>query len=290
MATELSYASPPPAVAASVPNEHHMITLPHYTIEAPDVLKIDNVRLVPKESYRIQKGDAISVEIEAHTADGGPRCSSGGIVNSSGQLDLGPVFGKVKVSGMTEEEASQAMLDVLRKNIPDVKISAKLLSTSVRPVAGEYLVSPDGTVNLRTYGQVHVAGMTLEAATAAFNEQLGKFLDNPQASVEVFAYNSKVYYVITEGGANGDMVARVPITGNETVLDAISQVGGLTRLSSKNIWIARPTPGGSGCDVVLPVNWRRSPRAHVTTTNYQVLPGDRIFVSNRMSRQAAQKY
>ena len=60
----------------------------------------------------------------------------------------------------------------------------------------------------------------------------------------MFAYNSKVYYVITEGAGQGDLVARLPITGNETVLDAISQINGLSRLSSKNIWIARPTPSG----------------------------------------------
>ena len=131
--------------------------------------------------------------------------------------------------------------------------------------------------------------MTLEAATAAFNEQLGKFLDNPQASVEVFAYNSKVYYVITEvaptehGGTRPDHWQRDgfgrDLPGRRP--DAAVEQEHLDRA---------PTPGGSGCDVVLPVNLREITKGAVTTTNYQVLPGDRIFVSNRMSRQAAQKY
>ena len=130
-----------------------------------------------------------------------------------------------------------------------------LQSTGLQPITGEHLVSPDGTVNLGTYGPVYVAGMTLDEATAAIEAQLANFLDNPQVSVSVFAYNSKVYYVITEGAGSGDQVARLPITGNETVLDAISQINGLSRLSSKNIWIARPTPSGAGCDAILPVNW-----------------------------------
>ena len=72
----------------------------------------------------------------------------------------------------------------------------------------------------------------------------------------MFAYNSKVYYVITEGAGFGDNVRRLPITGNETVLDAISQVQGFSRLSSKNIWIARPSP--AGCDQILPVDGTKS--------------------------------
>ena len=59
--------------------------------------------------------------------------------------------------------------------------------------------------------------------------------------MDVVAYNSKVYYIITQGAGLGDSVRRLPVTGNETVLDAISQIGGLSQVSSKNIWIARPS-------------------------------------------------
>ena len=50
-------------------------------------------------------------------------------------------------------------------------------------------------------------------------------------------------------------------------------------MSSKNIWIARPAPGGAGCDVILPVNWNEITEGAATATNYQVLPGDRIFIA-----------
>ena len=71
----------------------------------------------------------------------------------------------------------------------------------------------------------------------------------------------------------------MPITGNETVLDALAQVNGLSRLSSKNIWIARPTPGDVCCDQILPVDWAEITKGAATATNYQVLPGDRIFIA-----------
>ena len=126
---------------------------------------------------------------------------------------------------------------------------------------------------------VYVAGLTIDEAKQAIEEQLKNYLEAPLVSVDVFAYNSKVYYVITEGAGIGDTLVRVPITGNETVLDAMAQVNGLSRLSSKNIWIARPAPGGVNCDQVLPVNWNEITKGAATATNYQVLPGDRIFIA-----------
>jgi len=69
------------------------------------------------------------------------------------------------------------------------------------------------------------------------------------------------------------------VTGNETVLDAISQINGLSRLSSKDIWIARPAPSGVGCDQVLPVDIEAIMKGGSTATNYQLLPGDRVFIA-----------
>ena len=84
--------------------------------------------------------------------------------------------------------------------------------------------------------------------------------------------------MITEGGGLGDGVTRFPITGNETVLDAIANINGLTQVSSKKIWIARPTPHCNQTQV-LPVDWRAVAATGVTSSNYQIMPGDRIFVA-----------
>jgi hypothetical protein len=85
--------------------------------------------------------------------------------------------------------------------------------------------------------------------------------------------------VVTEGAGFGDNIARFPVTGNETVLDAVSQINGLSRLSSKDIWIARPAPSGVGCDQILPVDIEAIMKGGSTATNYQVLPGDRVFIA-----------
>jgi polysaccharide biosynthesis/export protein len=48
--------------------------------------------------------------------------------------------------------------------------------------------------------------------------------------------------------------------------------------SLRRIWIARPAPCGNPCDQILVVDWRAVTQGGSTCTNYQVFPGDRIFV------------
>ena len=269
-----------------VPTEKDKTTLAPYTIEPPDILFIEAIRVVPKPPYHIQATDVLSIQLvggfPAPPAGGGPNGDQY-LVSPSGRIDLGPAYeeaGRVQVTGLTEDEAAAAIEESLRQVVKNPQVSVQLsASAGMQPITGEHLVAPDGTVNMGTYGSVYVAGLTLEEATAAVNQHLSEKLDNPEVSLSVFSYNSMVYYVVTEGAGLGDTVARFPITGNETVLDALSQVNGLSRVSSKRIWIARPTPGGAGCDVILPVNWKEITAGGATASNYQVLPGDRIFIA-----------
>ena len=97
-------------------------------------------------------------------------------------------------------------------------------------------------------------------------------------SVDVYAYNSKFYYVITDFAGAGEQVARLPHTGNETVLDAISLIGGLSAVSSRKIWVARPAPTECGHDQILPVDWCGITRRGEVKTNYQVMPFDRLYI------------
>lgn len=99
--------------------------------------------------------------------------------------------------------------------------------------------------------------MTVSQAKAAVEQHLLQFFDSLEISVEVSGYNSKVYYIVTQGAGFGDGVYRFPMTGNETVLDALSQINGLRPASSKKIWIARPTDDPN-CVECLEVNWKTS--------------------------------
>jgi polysaccharide export outer membrane protein len=275
--------TPAPPGESCVPTEKEKSTLPSYVIEPPDILFIEALRLVPKPPYHIQAGDELALVIEPDDASV-LRSGRGYFVDPEGRLDLGPRLGKVKVAKLTVEQAEELVVELLKEELRDPSVSVSVMQTGgLQPISGEHLVSPDGTVNLGTYGLVYVAGMTLPQAKTAIEEHLSAYLDSPQISASVFAYNSKVYYVVTQGGPSGDQVNKLPVTGNETVLDAIANIQGLSRLSSKNIWIARPTPGGMDCELILPVSWKEITAGAGTATNYQILPGDRIFVAeNRL--------
>ena len=168
---------------------------------------------------------------------------------------------------------------------------------SPQPITGQHLVRPDGTVNLGVYGSVSVAGLTTDQAKEAVRrhvyEQLkslnatsgGKTTPAPDdpnklfVAVDVVGYNSKAYYVITDGAGFGEQIYRFPIQGSETVLDALSNINGLPPVGSKaQIWVARRTPHRGQADQILPVDYISITQHGITETNYQILPGDRVYV------------
>lgn len=167
---------------------------------------------------------------------------------------------------------------------PDILLIESTQALRDQPIRGQHLVRPDGTIGLGIYGSVYVAGLTLDQIKDVIAQLVGtrvKDFDPRNLSVDVLAYNSKVYYVITDGGGYGEQVYRFPITGNETVLDAVSQIYGLPpQASKKRVWVARPVHMAAGCDgqQVLPVNWCAITQLGVTATNYQIMPGDRVYV------------
>lgn len=166
---------------------------------------------------------------------------------------------------------------------PDILLIESTKALPDQPIFGQHLVRPDGSVGLGIYGSVFVSGLTLDEARDRIQEHLKTRLKEKEfeISVDVFAYNSKVYYVITDGGGYGEQVYSFPITGNETVLDAISRINGLPAVASKKkIWLARRVPGDDCPDQKLPINWCAVTKDGVCTTNYQVLPGDRIYVES----------
>jgi polysaccharide export outer membrane protein len=260
------------------PRELKKVSLPDYVIEPPDILLIDAVAVLPRGPYRAQPLDVLF--IEANPSFPEQPISGQYTVTLEGFVTLGPGYGAVYVAGLTMSEASSAIRRHLASVLNSPSVSVSLVQTAaLQQISGEHLVAQDGTVNLGVYGRVHVTGLTLDQARAVMEQYLSQFLQQPRLSVRVAGYNSKVYYIVTEGAGLGDGVVRIPITGNETVLDAVAQIQGLSQVSSKRIWIARPAPDYVGCDQVLPVDWVAITKGGSTVTNYQILPGDRVFIA-----------
>lgn len=268
-------------VPPNVPAELNKVMHPEHLIEPPDILQINALQAIPKQPYKIQAFDTLSVTILNALME--PQFAGPVVVDADGTIDLTLKFKRAKVVDLTAEQAQKAIeAHLSSKDIglinPQVAVSV-VQTRAAQQIAGEHLVRADGTVYLGTYGSVRVTGMTLSDARKRIEEHLATYLHNPEITLDVLAYNSKVLYVIFDGAGVGQQVTRIPFTGNETVLDAISQVNGLGPVSDRHrIWVARPAPPNGGCDQVLPVDWDGITTLGRTATNYQLMPGDRVFV------------
>ena len=263
-----------------VPTEKAKTSLPPYIIEPPDILLLDPIRLVPRPPYVVQPLDTLLIRVGEPLPNQpieGPY-----IVSPDGTVNLGFSYGQVRVAGLSLEDVERAIRGQLARVLKEPQVAVALTQfRGVQQTRGEHLVRPDGTINLGSYGCVYVAGLTLAQAKVAIERHLCQYLQEPEVSVDVFAYNSKVYYVITDGAGYGMQVYRFPVTGNETVLDAISNIQGLPAVASKKkLWLARPAPAQHCCSQILPIDWQAITEAGVTATNYQVFPGDRIYVQS----------
>jgi polysaccharide export outer membrane protein len=268
-------------VIAPVPKELVKTCMPDYRVEPPDILWIDAVRAIPKPPYKAEPLDVLFVSL-ANPLPTDPLTGLSSI-ETDGTINLGVTYGgSVSVLGLTLAEIKTKLEQHLRTAVgmkdPRINVSLSQARASQR-ISGQHLVRPDGTIGLGTYGSVRVVGMTLAEVRKAVEAQLSNYLLNPEVSVDVLSYNSKIYYVVLDGGGAGQTIMRMPITGNETVLDAIAEAKGLATVSSKDrIWVSRPAPEGAGHQL-LPVNWKAVVELGDTATNYQIMPGDRVYVA-----------
>ncbi len=271
------------------PRELSKVTLPRYVIEPPDILLIEAVNSLRMPETPLRPGETLIVRVantipvdpqEPEVAKQFKQINGAFPIQTDGIIDFGPEYGYIAVAGMTVPQARQRIEQHLKQTLVSPQVYVNVAAEQARQhIAGEHLVRPDGTVSLGIYGNVSVTGLTLDETKARLEQHLAAHIYRPEINVDVLAYNSKIYYVITDGAGAGEQVFRFPCTGNETILDAVSHINGLpTVASKKHIWIARPSPPELGRDQVLQVDWDAIVRRGQTTTNYQVLPGDRIYV------------
>ena len=159
------------------------------------------------------------------------------------------------------------------------------LEVSVRPASPDLTVSTvvvqaDGNLDLGFAGDVYAAGLSLAQIEQKIAQQLATISGSKgprggyQVSVRlVNGSQSKSYYVLGTVTTQG----KFPITGNETVLDAILAAGLRSNSMPEKAYLVRPHPAG-GHDQVLAIDWCGIRDRGDTLTNYQVLPGDRIIV------------
>jgi len=134
-------------------------------------------------------------------------------------------------------------------------------------------VSEAGTISLPLLGEVRVGGLTTMQLETRLREALSKgYVEDPQVSVFVKEYGSRKISVIGAVGAPGVY----EIVGPRTLLEVLSQAGGLTERSGPKLYVLRDRKGDgqSRIDVNIPdLMASREP-----ALNVPVEPGDIISV------------
>lgn len=265
---------------APIPRELRMTNLPPYHIEPPDILLITTMRVVPKPPYHVGPLDSLIIQVTGTVKEkeiwGMFPIEPGGTVN------LGIGYGTVQVDGMSIEEAQKAVQDHLAKILKEATVQVSLgQSRAMQQITGPHLVRQDGTVSMGVYGSVYITGMTLEDARKTIEDHLSRYVMKPEISLDVYIYNSKWYYIIQDRAGFGQTIMRLPITGRETVLDALSNTFGTYFMSSNRyIWLARPNGQDPNKFQIFPVNLPAIVKGGSPGTNYQILPGDRVYVQS----------
>ena len=139
-------------------------------------------------------------------------------------------------------------------------------------MSGTFRVRPDGSLELPYAGGVPVAALTVDAATRAVSEHLGRtVLRHPQVSLRVVRSTSRSVEV-AGGVARPGMYALVD--GDVTVRQLIVLAGGLTEASAPRGEVHRDVEGRR---VIVEVDLERvyngDPGADVA-----LVPGDRLYV------------
>ena len=253
-----------------------------------------------KTNYTLRPGDRLVVSRQ-------PEVAAGAAAGARPEAISPEVLAAIAKRDIPRESHQVTLPDYVVEPPDNIKVEV-LNALPGRPITGDRLVRPDGTISLGYYGQVYVAGLTLTAikekvtlhlreflsdeALGLTREQDGKIVavkpgQTTRVYVDVSAYNSKVYYIEGDVGTPG----RIPVTGNETVLDAINYGGGVipsSMFKSIRVRLVRPVGPSSKQIEVLPVDLGAIVDRGETTTNYQLMAGDRVVVECERIPVAAQ--
>lgn len=271
---------------------------PLAAISSPRILRMPAASTTEKLPAPRKSGTVVSTQVTMAPTKSAAMVGSKGMAHHGGHGVHGePIMPMHHVPS----ELSKIPLPAYVVEPPDVLLIQLLKPAEGQPatiVDGPHLVRPDGTVNLGVLGSLPVAGLTVDQIRTRVIEHLRKnnITDyevkkdgmvlakvplEKLVVVDVIEYRSKFYYVIADGGGSGEQVIPVPVTGPDTVLDALAKVGGLPpQASKKRIWIARTDPQYPGGKQLLAVDWNALAQRGDPHTNYQLFPNDRLYVQS----------
>ena len=144
-------------------------------------------------------------------------------------------------------------------------------------LTSEVRVSGEGMITVPLIGEVSVKSLT---ATEIGNKLAGLwangYIKNPQVSVFIKEYRSKKVTVLGEFQKPGIIEMR----GNATLMEVISNAGGLTPDAGETLFIQRDVnkEGKGQKENIISIDLTKLLEGSSTSSNIQILDGDSIYV------------
>jgi polysaccharide export outer membrane protein len=137
---------------------------------------------------------------------------------------------------------------------------------------GNTVVRTDGKISLPLLKDFDIAGLTTTEAAKRITDQLSKFITAPDVTVIVSAINSKKVFVNGAVKKEGP----IPFTYRMTVLQALSEAGGLTDYAKrKKIYVLHSE---NGREFKFDFDYDAVLKGQKLEQNIQLVPGDTIVV------------
>jgi polysaccharide export outer membrane protein len=172
---------------------------------------------------------------------------------------------------------NEGVADHYSVGCPDV-LAVEVLN---RPdLSGKYAVGPDGRIEMARLGRPRVDGLTPSAIAQLLAKQAG--MPSSQVRVHVADYQSRQIYLF--GQVHG-LQRAVAYQGQETVLDLLQRIGGITPgAAPSDVFVIRPRIAEGQRPEVFHVDLRAIVLNGDQRTNIRLQPFDQIHVGE--TRQA----
>ena len=159
---------------------------------------------------------------------------------------------------------------------------------NVPEYSGEYLVLPNGAVNLPQVGAVPVQGRTLKQATAAIAARYEPYLTRPVITIGLLSARPLAIAIAGEinrpGTYNIQAVSANADTGVPSVTRLIQLAGGVTQAADvRQVEVRRPRPYNAGADEIIKVDLWELVKAGNLRQDLRLQDGDSIFIPSATS-------
>jgi polysaccharide export outer membrane protein len=175
-------------------------------------------------------------------------------------------------------ERNEGVAERYRAGCPDV---LEILVPQRPEFSGRHVIGPDGRIDLGEYGKLHIEGKTTPEIAQLIAEETGTNPENLLVKVTEF----RSQHVLMFGEVIG-WQRSVPYRGQETVLDLLQRVGGITTdAEPSDVYVLRPHLGDNQRPETFHVDLQAIVLKHDYKTNIRLLPFDQIYVGETRRAQ-----